>query len=326
MQFRKIISSAKDILFWILVGAVPTLCYFLYDALTYPQNNGMPLLPPPGYSTTKPALPPQINAQSTPSSIARIPISTPSPSSNSLTWWGVAAVEIRVAGRIIHFDPIFRFARTGHYILSSHSHTDHCNVATQERIINTSPFFRKIIEPENCQLSDTVNPSVAHLKPGQKYEDDYFVVTAAQGRESSDLDSSYLVEIKRPNLFIFHTGDAQESSIADIKNTLATIQFRHKRLDYLLVSLGKLPLPRIKELLAEDRPRYLVPIHYPFITKDITDRPNLIEWPQNTPYGIPPYSIAWFVKEIQAWIDQRRIPTKLLLPSPGAEIALDTGS
>ncbi|MBU1125918.1 MAG: MBL fold metallo-hydrolase, partial [Candidatus Omnitrophica bacterium] len=73
-------------------------------------------------------------------------------SSDSITWWEAAAVEIRLGGTVIMVDPCFPFYRNAHAILVTHAHGDHCHIPTIERIRDSSgQMLHFLAGPYQCR-------------------------------------------------------------------------------------------------------------------------------------------------------------------------------
>jgi len=82
----------------------------------------------------------------------------------AVTWLGHASFRIDAANTIIYIDPYRgEYKKKADLILVSHSHFDHCDASTIEKIRKEATL---VIAPRDCAA--TIQGSITSLKPGEK--------------------------------------------------------------------------------------------------------------------------------------------------------------
>jgi L-ascorbate metabolism protein UlaG (beta-lactamase superfamily) len=86
----------------------------------------------------------------------------------SMTWWGVAGVELRFGDRSLLIDPYLHpLEARADYICITHEDYDHCHEPTLERLV-AGPRFQMLIIPRSCtyrtKLDSPVHDSATELE------------------------------------------------------------------------------------------------------------------------------------------------------------------
>ncbi len=218
---------------------------------------------------------------------------------NTITWWGIAGIEIHLEGLHLGFDPYLQpHDNDLHYIFITHEHYDHLNEETL-RSLTHNPRFKMLVASKPCFFASRLNSATTehptpsdlawvdrdrvmvfypHIAPGNVRYDGPSEVRMGRvhvlGVESGEAplewaDHSpleepfptvgYVVTDQLTGLSFYHPGD--------ITNAFDELAQLAGEVTHLFLPIGKLggAEARMVELI---RPQYLVPIHYRLETVD----------------------------------------------------------
>lgn len=227
------------------------------------------------------------------------------PHRDSAIWWECAAVELDLSGTTVLIDPWFPFPRKADLILITHLHYDHFCPETIKRIQDASgDRLGLIVGPKQIAgpLRDIGKGKERVASAGETIRYQNLVIETVPSSENNRADLGYIVRDAQAGLSILHLGDnrAYFDGCA-----------RFGKIDYLFLSMGKMPLPDMIRLLQTVRPRFLIPIHY---------KPAKGAF-QAEFYPSPP-DPERYLDELNRAMRERGIETKLLILDPGRENSL----
>jgi hypothetical protein len=217
----------------------------------------------------------------------------------SITWWGIAGIEIHLEGLDFGFDPyLYPDEPRLQYIFITHEHYDHFYEPTLRRLA-TSPNAKMLVVPKSCFFASRLNSSISEEPPpsdlawadGSRTMIFYPQITpgaiqysgpseARLGRlhvlgvasgenpeQWADLTPlpepfptvGYVVTDRKTGLSFYHPGD-----ITDVFDELEQLQ---GKVTYMFLPIGKLDGMEGR-MIHLVQPKYVIPIHYRLATPD----------------------------------------------------------
>jgi len=230
---------------------------------------------------------------------------SPGPNLPRAVWWECAAVELNLSGIIVLIDPWFPFGRKADAVLVTHLHYDHFSPETIARIQDASgERLGLIVGPAQIAAPlRTIGKGKERIaRAGETIRFQNLVIETVFSSENNRDDLGYLIRDTKSGLTILHLGDnhAYSDECARVKD-----------IDYLFLSMGKMPLEDMLRLLQTVRPRFLIPIHY---------KPAKGAF-QAEFYPSPP-DPETYLDELARAMKARRIETEMLVLIPGREVPL----
>lgn len=229
----------------------------------------------------------------------------PLPDRATVVWWECAAVELDLSGTIVLIDPWFPFAREADAVLVTHLHYDHFSPGTIARVRGASgERMGLIVGPRQIAgpLREIGRGKERIAGAGETIRFRNLVIETVPAEEDGRDDLGYLVRDARTGLSVLHLGDnpSYSEKYAGIRG-----------IDYLFLSMGKMPLPDMLRLLESVRPRFLVPIHY---------RPAAGAF-QKAFYPSPP-DPRKYLDDLSRAMRARRLGTEIMPLVPGQKVTL----
>jgi L-ascorbate metabolism protein UlaG (beta-lactamase superfamily) len=177
-----------------------------------------------------------------------------------LKWLGHASWKIHAEGKIVYIDPYQGdYDEKADLILSTHSHTDHCEPSKVNRVKHEGTI---IVAPEDCALK--IGSPVESLKPGEKFTLGEIEIEAVEAYNikrfrspgvpfhPKGLGVGYLIKIGEKT--IYHVGDSD--FIPEMKEI--------KEVDLLLIPSGgtyTMDNEDASEAAITIHPKKVIPMH-----------------------------------------------------------------
>ncbi|MBN2327873.1 MAG: MBL fold metallo-hydrolase [Candidatus Omnitrophica bacterium] len=188
---------------------------------------------------------------------------------SGFTWFKQSGFRILDGDKVIYFDP-YQLTQTIHdadVIFISHSHGDHCDIASIQRIIKDST--RIVTEPESAAKIASISSNVITVSPGDTITIDDYICEAVPSynvnKTNHPKSKNYLgfIVTLRDGRRIYHAGDTDRISEMTGFNA-----------DVALLPCGgtyTMSAAEAAEAAKDIQPKLVVPMHYGAAVGSIRD-------------------------------------------------------